>query len=273
MYLKNFPEKLKNLRLSYNLTQSELAEILHTTKQAVSSYESGKAQPSLNSLIRLSEHFNISLDSLVFDRHNINSINLSSNKDSNLILNLLSIKSKIDDMLKDLSNTSNSQTRKDTKVKDGFDVSISNIIDFKENKENIQCREIPILGDVAAGNPCYAPGDILDYFYIPEDKLLPYKDYYILNIKGDSMNKLFNDKDLILVECTSLISTSDIAIVLVNNEEATVKKVDITEHNITLIPLSSNPIHKSKTYNINDVCVQGKVVCKISDLFKPTFTK
>ena len=61
MYLENFPEKLKKLRLSNNLTQSQLAEILETTKQAISAYESGKIAPSLNSLIKLSENFNIYL--------------------------------------------------------------------------------------------------------------------------------------------------------------------------------------------------------------------
>ena len=70
MYLINFPNKLKRLRLANNLTQQELANILETTKQAVSSYESGKSTPSLNSLIKLSVHFNISLDSLVFDNKN-----------------------------------------------------------------------------------------------------------------------------------------------------------------------------------------------------------
>lgn len=73
MYLENFPEKLKKLRLSNNLTQSQLAEILETTKQAISAYESGKIAPSLNSLIKLSENFNISLDYLVLTmNHNQN---------------------------------------------------------------------------------------------------------------------------------------------------------------------------------------------------------
>ena len=93
MYLENFPEKLKKLRLSNNLTQSQLAEILETTKQAISAYESGKIAPSLNSLIKLSENFNISLDYLVFDNEsqskliNLNSINIK--------LELLSIRNKI----------------------------------------------------------------------------------------------------------------------------------------------------------------------------------
>lgn len=97
MYLENFPEKLKKIRLSNNLTQSQLAEILETTKQAISAYESGKVAPSLNSLIKLSENFNISLDSLVFDNEfqskliNLNSIDIE--------LELLSIRSKIDSVL------------------------------------------------------------------------------------------------------------------------------------------------------------------------------
>lgn len=97
MYLENFPEKLKKLRLSNNLTQSQLAEILETTKQAISAYESGKIAPSLNSLIKLSESFNISLDYLVFDNEsqskliNLNSIDIE--------FELLSIRNKIDSIL------------------------------------------------------------------------------------------------------------------------------------------------------------------------------
>ena len=97
MYLENFPEKLKKLRLSNNLTQSQLAEMLETTKQAISAYESGKTAPSLNSLIKLSENFNISLDYLVFDNEsqskliNLNSINIE--------FEILSIRNKIDSIL------------------------------------------------------------------------------------------------------------------------------------------------------------------------------
>ncbi len=97
MYLNNFPEKLKKLRLSNNLTQSQLAEILETTKQAISAYESGKIAPSLNSLIKLSENFNISLDSLVFDNESkSNLINLNS---IDIKIELLNIRNKIDSIL------------------------------------------------------------------------------------------------------------------------------------------------------------------------------
>mgnify|MGYP005763052521 CR=1 FL=1 len=108
MYLKNFPEKLKKIRLANNLTQSQLAEILETTKQAISSYESGKIAPSLNSLIKLSEYFNISLDSLVFDNEKqFKLINLNSNDIIDIKIELLSFRNKIDSFLQVLSENNN----------------------------------------------------------------------------------------------------------------------------------------------------------------------
>ncbi len=62
----------------------------------------------------------------------------------------------------------------------------------------------------------------------------------------------------------------DIAIVLVGTEEATVKKVEIDGDYITLIPMSTNPIHKQKTHHIKDVCIQGKVVDKLFDILRPS---
>lgn len=81
MYLENFSNKLKKIRLSNNLTQSQLADILETTKQAISLYESGKSAPSIFILIKISEYFNISIDSLVFDKPKIDSIDLTNNLD------------------------------------------------------------------------------------------------------------------------------------------------------------------------------------------------
>ena len=81
MYLENFSDKLKKIRLSNNLTQTQLAKILETTKQAISLYESGKSTPSIFILIKISEYFNISIDSLVFDKKDTPSIYYTNNLD------------------------------------------------------------------------------------------------------------------------------------------------------------------------------------------------
>ncbi|MCR1952742.1 helix-turn-helix domain-containing protein [Clostridium sp. DSM 100503] len=274
MYLINFPEKLKRIRLSNDLTQSELANILHTTKQAISSYESGKSMPSLNALIRLSEHFNISLDSLVFDNNTNNLIRLSNNTDYAMTLELLNIKSKIDNILNELSKPENYKNEPSTNFNEEFsDEQTPEIIDldeYKKSKNNIKCRMIPISGNVSAGDPCYTEEDLIDIIPIPENLLYSSSEYYILYIKGDSMNELFENGELVLVEYTHCISTNDIAIVLVATDETTVKKVKLYEDCITLIPMSTNPIHKPRTLNLKDVCIQGKVVGKLFDILKPS---
>ena len=46
----DFSEKLKKYRIDNNLTQDELAKILHVSRQAISKYETGRAYPSIDIL-------------------------------------------------------------------------------------------------------------------------------------------------------------------------------------------------------------------------------
>lgn len=59
-------EKLAELRKAKGLTQKELAETLHVSRQAVSRWEVGTAAPSLDNLVRLSEIYDIPLDELFY---------------------------------------------------------------------------------------------------------------------------------------------------------------------------------------------------------------
>ena len=60
-----FQKCLKQLRESKNLTQKNLAEILNLTQSTIAYYESGKKQPYLNMLEKLSDYFNVSVDYLL----------------------------------------------------------------------------------------------------------------------------------------------------------------------------------------------------------------
>ena len=61
----SFSENLRNLRLSHNLTQVELAKKLNLSRSAISNYEQGKMQPSIETLIKISDIFEISIDNLI----------------------------------------------------------------------------------------------------------------------------------------------------------------------------------------------------------------
>lgn len=60
-------EKIKQLRISNNMTQDELAKKCYVTRTAVSKWENDNGLPNLESLILISECFNISIDKLLKD--------------------------------------------------------------------------------------------------------------------------------------------------------------------------------------------------------------
>lgn len=63
--MDNFATRLKELRLQYRLTQTQLAERLGVSKSTISYYELLERTPSPDILVRLAEIFNVSLDYLM----------------------------------------------------------------------------------------------------------------------------------------------------------------------------------------------------------------
>jgi transcriptional regulator with XRE-family HTH domain len=57
---------LKLLRRKHNLTQDDLGRILSISRQAYSNYETGKREPDLSLLVKLSAYYEISIDQLVY---------------------------------------------------------------------------------------------------------------------------------------------------------------------------------------------------------------
>jgi len=61
----NFPQKLKEERLKHEMSQQQLGELLSISRQSISKWERGEGYPSIESLIQLSEIFNITIDELL----------------------------------------------------------------------------------------------------------------------------------------------------------------------------------------------------------------
>lgn len=57
-----FCKRLEGLRISYNLTQKQLADKLGVTKQTVSNWENDNILPSIETLMRICQFFNVSTD-------------------------------------------------------------------------------------------------------------------------------------------------------------------------------------------------------------------
>lgn len=83
---------------------------------------------------------------------------------------------------------------------------------------------IPVLGRVVAGIPIEAVEEILDYEEITPE-LAATGEFFALQVKGDSMLPKLEESDVVIVKKQEDVETGDIAIVLVNGDEATIKQV------------------------------------------------
>ena len=93
---------------------------------------------------------------------------------------------------------------------------------------------IPVLGRVVAGIPLDAIEEIIDYEEIPKS-MAATGEFFALQVKGDSMLPTLKDGDGVIVKKQPTVDSGDIAIVLVNGNEATIKEIKESPAGITLI--------------------------------------
>ena len=119
-----------------------------------------------------------------------------------------------------------------------------------------------LLGKVAAGIPITAVENILDYEEISSE-MAASGDYVALKIQGSSMEPRMYDGDVVIVRVQSTVEHGEVAVVMVDGCEATVKKVQFLSNGILLQPFnpSFEPIFYSKEEAENlPVRIFGKVV-------------
>lgn len=148
-----------------------------------------------------------------------------------------------------------------------FQVSPSYLLGINDDEEKSNSVtkgvRIPVLGNVAAGIPITAITDVEDWEEIPE-KLASSGTYFALRIKGQSMEPRIKNGDVVIVRQQEDVDTGDVAIVLVNGDEATVKEVKKLDTGIMLIGWNT-AVYSPRFYSAKDikslpVRIIGKVV-------------
>lgn len=139
----------------------------------------------------------------------------------------------------------------------GYDVSM-----HRENYSNKSGIKIPVLGLVRAGIPMDAVEYIIDYEEISEE-MARQGEYFGLQIKGNSMEPRITEGDVVIVRKQPDVESGEIAIILINGDEATIKKVQKFNGGINLIP--SNPAYDVMTYTNEQIeklpiRILGKIV-------------
>ena len=128
--------------------------------------------------------------------------------------------------------------------------ALSNLfhIDVSSHLDNNLLK--PVLGIVKAGYDLYANQNILEYKEVtPEESK---QGDYFLQVTGDSMigARIF-DGDLIYVKSVTDVNSGEIAIILINGDEATVKRVIKKEH--LLILEASNSNYENRYFNEEEI--------------------
>ena len=120
-----------------------------------------------------------------------------------------------------------------------------------EGTEKSHGIRIPVLGDVAAGIPIEAIENIVDYEEI-DAALAATGEFFGLRIKGDSMEPRIQEGDVVIVRKQSDADTGDTAVILVNGDSATVKRVKKEPGgDLWLIP--NNPAYETKHYTPEEI--------------------
>jgi repressor LexA len=142
-----------------------------------------------------------------------------------------------------------------------------------ESTSRIQSLKIPVIGQIAAGEPIPVPApdtwdttassDTID---VPEELTKGKADVYALKVKGHSMiDALINDGDTVLMQQVNVVENGEMAAVWLRAEkEVTLKKLYREKNRIRLQPANSQmePIYADP----DNVEVQGRVIAVIRQL-------
>ena len=66
--------------------------------------------------------------------------------------------------------------------------------------ETLPVKKIPVVSKISAGLPIYSEENLIDYIYFATNKLNSDKEEFGLKVSGDSMDKIFQDGDIVVVE-------------------------------------------------------------------------
>lgn len=152
------------------------------------------------------------------------------------------------------------------KIADHFNIKKSDLIE-EHTEQSLTTKpkaiKIPVLGMVHAGYPVDAIEDVLDWEEVTPE-MSARGDLMALQVKGDCMEPRFAEGDVVIVLCQNTAESGDIVIVMVNHDEAEMKKLKRFENGcINLVPLNAAyPVKSFSPQEIEELPIRilGKVI-------------
>lgn len=224
--MKYFADTLKEIRKDRRMTQQDLADRLHMSRQGYSAYERGIAEPPIETILDIARILDVHVEELVF---------FNDEGGAEILAAVKKLKEKANRSQKPKVEIAQTETRR-------FNV-------------------VPLLGRIAAGTENEIFDDVYDWIpFEPTDD----GKYFALRVRGESMTPTLMDGDIIIVRSQSEVRSGEIAVVTINGNEATCKEVQVSGDGLALI--GHNPsVYTPHFYSAEDVermpvVIRGKVV-------------
>jgi repressor LexA len=124
---------------------------------------------------------------------------------------------------------------------------------------SIDAADLPVMGRIAAGTPIEAISHVSHSVAVPGSMIGTTGHHYALEVKGDSMIEAgIHDGDIVVIQEQSDADNGDIVVALVEDEEATLKRLRKRGSSIALE--AANSAYETRVYRDDQVKVQGRMV-------------
>ena len=253
--------KLKDLRMAKGISQEKLAQYCSVSRSTVAMWEINKAQPDIETLKKLAEYFETSIDYLIgrTDYTDLENETICKNLQKHLTPNYTGFKIDgrkyiiPDEMMDSIFNSTYKFTKYDLQlILDSLNlteeeclapIASSNTIFLDDTKIHM----IPLYESVSAGFGAYAANEIIGYMpcFLPSDAEASETLY--IKVSGDSMYPKIENGDIVQVHKQSSVDSGSIAVVLLDKTEGLVKKVVYGEDWIELH--SINPMYPVQRFS------------------------
>lgn len=202
-----------------------------------------------------------------------------NSKEYNVLLTILAY---VSDYISDIK-LPNDKSTLDPLVKDNFQKEIERayvpakklllsldknkiIHNYKENMNNKNYYMTPVYGQISAGQPNWVEENIEGRIPIDTDLMDIYnpEEYFFLRVNGESMNKVIKNGAFALIHKQDTVENGEIAVVLVNGYDATLKKFTKQGDLIILEPNSTDESFETQVYDkTTSIKILGKYVGKL----------
>jgi repressor LexA len=136
--------------------------------------------------------------------------------------------------------------------------SLGRVVRSASEDEGGKPVAIPVMGRIAAGTPIAAIQNRSHTIHVPPE-ILSSGEHFALEVRGDSMIEAgILEGDIALIRKSDSADTGDIVVALVDDEEATLKRLRKKGASIALE--AANPAYETRIFGPDRVQIQGKLV-------------